>query len=366
VALPQRLSRRALLRSAFLGSSGVLAAYLAGCADGGDGQATPAPTPTLARPTAVPRPTAAPSVLGWQLISPNSANPPQPRRDHSLTTNGVTLYVFGGRSGSEELSDSWGFSANVWTSYGTEGPSPRHGHNAIWDAARDRIIVFGGQQESSFLDDIWEFDTRSNEWRQLPQSGSGPAPRYGAGGAFDAAGDRMLVTHGFTNAGRFDDTWQYDLVRETWTDISPQGARPIERCLMRAVWDSSRERLLMFGGQTTGTAYLGDLWALEEGGWRQITADPSPAPRNFYSFVFDDEAGRAILFGGSTQDGPADDLWQFDSASETWERQEAGAGPSPRFGHDAVWRPDTRSLLVFGGNDGSTDLNDMWELSVPL
>ncbi len=153
---------------------------------------------------------------------------------------------------------------------------------------------------------------------------------------------------------------------ETWTDASPDGQRPVERCLMRGVWARRPNRLLMFGGQTTGAPFLGDLWALEEDGWRQITAEPSPAPRTFYSFTFDVEAGRAILFGGNTQDGPADDLWYFDSASETWQRQEAGAAPSPRFGHDAAWRADRRSLLVFGGNDGSADLNDLWELSVPV
>ena len=368
---PRLISRRSLLRSTLGGGSALLAAYLIGCADGGDGQPTPTPTPTLAKPTPRPEPTPTPSVLRWQQLSPSGPLPP-PRRDHSLVFGEMPdprLVLFGGRNGSGDLADLWTFdpAGGGWTEVeASPGPTPRHGHNAIWDITGERLVVFGGQQGSTFLDDIWEFDPRSSEWGQLPNSGSGPNPRYGAGAAFDAAGDRMLVTHGFTDAGRFGDTWQYDLIRETWTDVSPQGTRPVERCLMRAVWDSSRERLLMFGGQTTGTPFLGDLWALEEGGWRQITVEPSPAPRTFYSFVFDVEAGRAILFGGNTQDGPANDLWYFDSASETWERQEAGAGPSPRQGHDAVWRADTRSLLVFGGNDGASDLNDLWELSVPL
>lgn len=367
---PQRLSRRALLRSAFLGGTGLLAAHVLGCGDGDGGQPTVTATRPAATPTSPsPGPTAAPSVLRWRRVIPPSEKPPQPRRDHSLVTNGTSLYVFGGRRGAEELSDPWAFSANVWAGFDSGmSPPPRHGHNAIWDAGRDRIVIFGGQQGSAFFNDTWAFDPtagRSGSWAELPAGDSVPAPRYGAGDAFDPAG-RLLVTHGFTNSGRFDDTWSLDLAGGSWTDISPSGERPVKRCLMRAAWDTANERLLMFGGQTTDTPFLGDLWALESNGWREITSEPRPSPRSFYAMVFDDESGRLILFGGRTADGPVNDLWYFDSASETWEQQLVeGEGPSPRFGHDAVWHPRGRFLLLLGGNDGSNDLNDLWELSVP-
>lgn len=363
---PSRISRRALLRSAVLGGSGLLAAHLLNCGDG-DGDATLTATsapPTEAPPTEPPSPTPTPQVLRWEPFGVGER--PPPRRDHALFTDGERLFLFAGRSGSD-LADLWFYDlkADAWSLVDTEGPPARHGHNAIWDVATERLVVFGGQQSNTFFNDTWAFDLAGELWSEL-QTNTAPAPRYGAGGALDPAGGRMLVTHGFTNSGRFDDTWQFDLGTDTWTDISPAGPRPVERCLMRAAWDPGKQRLLMFGGQTTGTPFLGDLWALTEGGWTEITTDDGPSPRNFYSFVFDDAAGRAILFGGDSADGPTNDLWFFDAANDTWSKATPeNEGPSPRFGHDAVWLPDRRSLIAFGGNDGTADLNDLWALSVP-
>ena len=367
---PRLISRRSLLRTAFGGGGALLAASLVGC---DDGDATPTPTATRPAPaTPPPRPSPTPKPLGWKLVTPLAGPLPPTRRDHSLVTDGATLYVFGGRNDSGDLADLWTFNSfNVeWTKVqASPGPSPRHGHNAIWDVFIQRLIVFGGQQGSTFLNDLWEFDPSSNQCVQLANNGSGPTPRYGAAaaqtfGPVNPPG-RLLVTHGFTNAGRFDDTWGFNLLDHTWEDISPQGPRPVERCLMRGVWDF-RSNFFMFGGQTTGTPFLGDLWALGPDGWRQIVTEPSPPPRTFYSFVSEIQAGRAILFGGNTQDGAANDLSYFDFATDTWERQTVGGGPSPRQGHDAVWLGDSRTMVVFGGNDGADDLNDLWQLSVPL
>ena len=367
---PRRLSRRALLRGAAAGGAGLLAAYVVGCGESDDGQPTPAatrltaPTPDEASaPTATARPPAA--SMGWSRLAPSGVRPP-PRRDHSLVSDGRQLFLFGGRA-SEPLGDLWSFEASVgaWTELtAADGPPARFGHNAVFDGERGRMVVFGGQSRG-FFNDVWAFDVAGGEWSQLSTGESGPSPRYGAAGALDPAG-RFLVSHGFTDAGRFDDTWGYGLSGEAWTDASPQGQRPLERCLTRAVWDSDAGRLLMFGGQSTGVPFLGDLWQLTPDGWSELTAKPKPSPRNFYAMAFDDAGGRLLLFGGSTESGPVNDLWLFDSASDSWSQlSPEGEAPSARFGQDAVWMPSSGSLLVFGGRDGSQDLNDLWQLALP-
>lgn len=382
---PHYFSRRTLLRSAVLGGAGLLAAYVLGCDDGDSvvsPTATAPSTPTSPPTSPPPDPTGTPSALRWQQISPSGPLPP-PRRDHSLVrgelTSGPQLYVFGGRNNEGDLADLWSydlgrFATDQWVEEATEdGPLSRHGHNAAWDVAGGRMVVFGGQQGSSFFNDVWQFQISPNRWRQLAPTGTSPTPRYGAGAAFAVdPGDppgvivsprRLLVTHGFTSSGRFDDTWSYDLAADDWADVSPAGTRPVERCLMRAVWDAGRERLLMFGGQTTGTPFLDDLWTLESNGWRQITSKPRPSPRTFYAMVFDAGRGHIILFGGRTADGPTNDLWFFDSVGESWSRPDVeGEPPSPRFGHDAVLVGS--SLIVFGGRNESGDLNDLWELTL--
>ena len=173
------------------------------------------------------------------------------------------------------------------------------------------------------------------------------------------------MTHGFTDAGRFDDSWSLALAGDAWSDLSPPGTRPVERCLMRAAWDPAAGQLLMFGGQTTGTPFLGDFWSLGDAGWREISADPRPSPRNFYAMAFDEQRRRLILFGGNTADGPVNDLWFFDPATEAWsEAVIEGEAPSPRSGHDGVWLADSRRLIVFGGRAAAGDASDLWELTV--
>ncbi len=367
----RRLSRRALIRNAALGGSGLLAAYLLGCGDGET--ARPASTATApATSPAAPATTApsatAPAALRWRPLSPAGVLPP-PRRDHSLVSDGRRLFLFGGRQ-QQELGDLWTYdlAAATWTEITAAGAPPaRFGHNAFLDEARSRMVVFGGQAGGAFFNDLWAFDLTNGGWSQLTAGQGAPLARYGAGGALDAAG-RLLVSHGFTTSGRFDDTWEYSLEDASWTDVSPPaGGRPIERCLMRAVWDRQAGRLLIFGGQTNATPFLGDLWELRQGAWQELTADPRPSPRNLYAMAYDDEAGRALLFGGNSQTGPLGDLWFFDSALNTWSKPSPpGEAPSPRFGHDAVWLPASRALVVFGGNDNSQDLNDLWELAAPL
>jgi hypothetical protein len=225
------------------------------------------------------------------------------------------------------------------------------------------MLIFGGQAAGgAFFNDAWSF---GGQWRKLFGEDYGPPPRYGAASALKPDG-LLLVSHGFTNEGRFDDTWSLEPFA-AWTDVSATGTRPLKRCLIRGVWDAKRDRFLIFGGQTDGTPFLGDLWALDANGWAEITSEPKPSPRNFYAMVATDSAS-VVLFGGNSQEGPGpvNDLWFLDTKNDTWTQvQVEGEGPTPRYGHDAVWLPDTRKLIVFGGHDTSGDVNDLWELSIP-
>ena len=371
----KRVSRRALLRAAALGGSGLLAASVLGCADGDDGRPTATATagaPSSPTPGSTSTADPASLTLRWRPLSSPPHRQPPPRRDHSLVSDHRNLYLFGGRNPGP-LGDLWMYSLvrSAWFELTTEGgPPARFGHNAMWDWSSNRMIVFGGQGDSGFLDDLWAFDPETRQWTDLAGNGGRPAPRYGAGAtlgfglaSFGSPADRLLVTHGFASGGRFDDTWQYGLGGEGWTEITPQGGpRPIERCLMRTVWDTAGERLLLFGGQTTGSPFLGDLWELREQGWSEISAEPGPSPRTLYGMIFDEDRDYLALFGGNTAQGPANDLWLFDSATNAWSQPPfEGEAPSPRFGHDMAWLRGGAAL--FGGRDETGDLNDLWSLA---
>ena len=358
---PHRLSRRTLLRSTLAGGTGLAAAYLLACSDG-DSDTSPGATDQPGDGEQVR--------FRWAQLAPPAPLPPV-RRDHSMVTDGTSVYVFGGQS-SAPLGDLWVYSIadNAWRNATTEGgPVARFGHNAAWDTNRGRMIVFGGQAASTFFNDVWEYAPADGRWFQtkVGTEAPSPAPRYGAAGAIDSAG-ALVVSHGFTDQGRFSDSWRYDPAGATWTDITPADAdeKPIERCLMRAVWDTVRDRLLMYGGQTTDTPFLDDLWALASTGWQQLPRSPNPDARNLYAMVYDDRRKRAILIGGRTPAGQMNDVWLFDATDEFWTPTTVRTSrPTPRYGHDAAWVSETSTILVFGGNDGLEDLNDIWQLTPP-
>lgn len=371
----RRITRRRLLRSALAGGSGLLAAYVVGCGSEEPRiTATPAATPVPASgnatagptPTLTPSPT--PTTLRWDRLDTAGAVPPA-RRDHSMVTDGTSIFLFGGRGRTGELNDLWIYdlAAGVWTEIQSPSPpSPRFGHNAVYSELDSRIVIFGGQAGSQFFGDTWAFTPGVDSWEELQIPGDAPSARYGAAAAYDPSG-RLIVSHGFTSSGRFDDTWALALSTNNWTEIARRDERPLERCLVRGVWDSGANRLLIFGGQSTQAPFLGDLWAFNGAFWSEIDVGDGPAPRNLYSMAYDTRSARLILFGGATSDGSANDLWFLDTTEDEWSQQSPdGEAPPARSGHDAVWLAESRSLFVFGGRGASGDLDDLWRLFIPL
>jgi hypothetical protein len=354
-----RLSRRELLRAAALGGSGLLGAYLLACKSGSSGPAGATPTqPEIA--------TLSSATMRWHKLAPApGAAPPPARYDHSLVTDGTRLYLFGGH-GPSVLADFWSYdiASNAWTEISGFGPQPRFGHNAVWDSGRSLLLLFGGQDDTKFYNDAWEFDPAQSLWTQVTFAGSAPAARSGAGAAFDQAG-HLFITHGFTDQGRFDDTWRYDLAARSWTEVSPANKRPVKRSFTRGVWDSLKQRLIILGGQTDVAPFIADLWAWSPvTEWQQLSRTPNPPARSLDSMVFHDQGTQIILFGGDTDHGPDNDLWSFHSSGENWTAIPTdGDPPQPRYGHDAVLVSQAPSLLVFGGYDGTQLFNDLWSLA---
>jgi hypothetical protein len=301
-----------------------------------------------------------PTEASWSLLQPTGATP-SARRDHVLVADasGQKVYLHGGRAGDSVLGDLWVYdvAANSWAQLAPSGESPsvRFGHNGAFDSLNQRLLVFGGQAGTTFYSDLWAYDVASNSWIELVGNGVGPLNRYGAGGAFDPVSGSFYVSHGFTSNGRFDDTWGYN-VNGGWSDISAAGARPEERCLLRVVADPARGRLLLFGGQSNTSPYLGDLWAynIASRGWQQISG-PGPSPRNFYAMTLAGDGAYALLYGGNAGGSASSELWLLDLEADTWTLLPA-IGPSPpsRSGHDMVWLAGRNTALSFGG--GSAEL----------
>jgi hypothetical protein len=331
--------------------------------------------PLLALPLSRPLPVAAQDgSVDWKLLSDGSAGP-GPRWDHTLAADdeGRQLLVFGGRDANgNAYGDTWLYDLfdEEWRQVENPGPAPRFGQAVTVDQAARVLYLQGGQADSTFYDDTWTFSFADETWTKI-DTGDGPVPnaRYGHAAVLDGDG-RLLITHGFTFAGRFDDTWSLDLGTGLWTEVSPDAGatRPLPRCLFEAFWSGETDRLVLFGGCASGfgPCPLGDLWAFdpETRAWTELTPAGGPAPRTNPALVLDGEGARAWLIGGLTDAGYTSDLWQLDLTDDgaTWEALAVGDGPSPRASHDAAI--SNGRVYLFGGTSADGTFADLWSAAV--
>ena len=223
---------------------------------------------------------------------------PASRWDHTLAAfdDERTLIVFGGRDASgASFEDTWTFSRtrNVWSRLDVQGPTARFGHAVAVDQAGGNMYLFGGQIGDAFFNDLWRFSLSDNSWT-LVSDGAGVAPtaRYGTSMALTNDG-ALIVSHGFTFAGRFNDTWRWSIPDDSWAEISPinDSERPLNRCLHEAIWSESDQAMLLYGGCSSGYGPCpqGDLWTFdpESSTWSQLMFAEAPPARMNPGLAFD-------------------------------------------------------------------------------
>ena len=97
----------------------------------------------------------------WINITP--VLKPPARFWNSAVYSGNGLIIFGGL-GSNPLGDMWKFtfSSNSWepVDQGLSTPAPRWGHTAVYIPQQDRMVIFGGEGDSSYSD-TWQFSNLS-------------------------------------------------------------------------------------------------------------------------------------------------------------------------------------------------------------
>ena len=323
--------------------------------------ATDAPSPS-AQSSDAATPSATPEPLAWTRI--DVAGPPA-REDHTwtLSGDGRTALLFGGRDGGTVYGDLWSYDldADSWTELSPPpGPAARFGHEAAWVDGIG-LVVFAGQAGVTFFNDLWAYDPDDDAWAELPGSGDVPVSRYGTCAAIGPDG-RLWISHGFTSDGvRFSDTRAYDFDAGAWTDETPSGSRPVERCL-HGCWWTDDGALVLYAGQTTGVLALGDRWSLTDGAWSEVPGN-LPPERNLYARARTD--GATLVFGGQAFDASyLGDLWLLpDAGGDAVALEPSGEAPPGRSGAELVADPGSDRILLFGGRDADGVLADLWALT---
>jgi len=86
---------------------------------------------------------------------------------------------------------------------------------------------------------------------------------------------------------------------------------------MRAVYDSHRNVVVMFGGQLDLTQSFTNLtWEFDGTSWHQIDTPNSPPPRIWHGMAYDSNRQVVVVYGGEGESGNLFDTWEYDGS--TW------------------------------------------------
>ena len=155
----------------------------------------------------------------------------------------------------------------------------RRGHTLVFDAARDRLVLFGGtalynrgtQSGLPLGNETWVRGTNLlTPWQVLATTGTPPAGRILHVAVFDPVGDRMIVYGGWGPGGYLGflgDAWQLDFTVDPprWSEIPVSGPRARDNAT--AVYDPAGRRMLVYGGYAIAPGsglqdYTNEIWEL--------------------------------------------------------------------------------------------------------
>src|SRR5215831_11496715 len=341
-----------------------------------------------------PAPSAAQSVDGAWQPGPGSDTGPSARRTYAAVYDAPhqRYLVFGGQwgdlSGGYQLfNDVWALSlapTPTWSLITTLGapPGERHSPQFGYDAARNRMLIFGGYGRHhpgdpyAYLDDVWQLSLDGTPtWTELFPTGTAPTGRLAGAAVYDDFRQRFVGFGG--TVGLPVDTWQLDLSgTPAWDTVSTGNSGPPGGYGMASIFDARRDRMIIFGGSTSDgyTGVHNDTWALNlRGGqpeWHQLNpAGTLPTARRTMTSIYDPIRDRMIIYGGWDSGGEANadflgDTWALALDNNTSWAQLAPAGSTPT-GRDAIaaiYDPVNDQLAVYGGWTGTDMLADSWAL----
>lgn len=159
-----------------------------------------------------------------------------------------------------------------------------------------------------------------------------PSPRTQARMAWDTPNNVGVL---FGGIGPFDgatslqhdsaETWLWNGSR--WLQRFPVTTPP-QRAVHSMIYDTTRNRVVMFGGRQSAAEreedpiYLNDTWVYEDENWKRLDSTENPPVRQFGAMAYDRVRDKVVLYGGNVlaADGvtftPHDDTWEL--AGDQW------------------------------------------------
>jgi hypothetical protein len=268
--------------------------------------------------------------LKWTVLNPDGPTP-SPRYGHTgiFDSGSARMMVFGGAAGYPapckndyyvlgHANTQAGSPAWLLVSPSGTLPAVRTLHASAYDSATNTLMIFGGYDcKTSYYNDVWILNHANDvsgrpSWTQLAPSGTPPSARESSSAVYDSATNTLIVFGGDAGLTQYGDIWLLSHANGTggtpaWSLLSPSNQGPSARSGHSAIYDSTNNRMTIYGGYT-GTHVVSDVWILSgangKKGSASWTKSVAGQPRRFPSSLYDSSVNEMITFGGSSNLNP--------------------------------------------------------------
>ncbi len=291
----------------------------------------------------------------WTKMNPITK--PSARTAHAMTYDSVNnkVVLFGGDDGTKN-DETWVYDVAIdtWTQMNpTTKPLPRYRHAMAYDSANNKIVLFGGSDDSSRFDETWVYDVVSDTWTQMNPERK-PSARDKHAMTCDLMNNKIMLFGGEDSSGRDDDTWIYDMTSDTWTEMNSVTV-PLARFHHAMAYDSVNNKIVLFGGYDG--SYNNETWIYDAAldTWTLMNPPVKPSARCHHAMAYDSANSRVVLFGGVDSNGRDDETWVYDTAGGIWTKMYPSIRPSARNAHAMAYDSANKKIILFGGYDGNYD-----------
>jgi hypothetical protein len=279
------------------------------------------------------------------------------------------MLLFGGVS-VRRFDDLWAFDLRTqqWTELTqAKGPSPRDTGLFVLHPSGDQALYYGGRPGTHADAELWSLDLTTDTWTKL---GKGPPGRFEFG--YAQQGDQVWLYGGNLLHGiETDELWELELSSAAFRKL-PVGHYLPPKATSPGLMALGDALFLTGGHDNAGRVGFGTWkYDLRTSAWEPVTTEGSLAAEAHFAYVVDPACSELLLHGGDNSDGQ--DRSELVAWSPSLSRLAVlpteGEPPAPRRHHAAVWVPERRTLVLFGGWAGimptDTFFGDTWTLEVP-
>ena len=298
---------------------------------------------------------AAPDTANWVQLSPATSPPARSYLAMTYDAASGKVIVFGGFDGNGYLNDTWAFDGVTWTLIATDTPPPaRAAAQMAYDSVTHQVVLFGGYDGRNYLGDTWLWDGTTSQWTQAapahhPTLVTGPT-------LFPDPNGRVDLFGGFDGHFYQLTMWQWN--RSDWRRLSPATV-PYARSSAAVATNPTIDQVVLFGG--LGDVNPNNTWTYGGNTWTLQSPVTQPPLVYAASAAFDPRINAVIVFGGGSGGIDQNSTWRWSAPRGDWKQMLTPQSPPPREGAGMVHLPALGHMILFGGQNSETPMNDTWE-----